>query len=431
MTNLQSNSHPAWLTNGQVNEVKFCASFLFLHPMRCVKGTFFTPDGQVPDEDLIKKEIYNMLRPHITAHLNSITSGLLDVLRMECCSESLPLDLERIHVANGTLYLNGTFSQEKHFCRNRLNVSYQKDAPSPVVWLKFVNELLCEDDIPTLQEYLGYCLIPSTKAQKMLVILGNGGEGKSRIGVVLAKMFGTSAIMNSIEKIETNRFARADLENKLLMIDDDLNTNALPKTNTLKTIVTAETPLDLEKKSIQSYQGQLYSRFLCFGNGELTALNDNSNGFYRRQIVLYTKTPPEDRKDDPFLSDKMIEELEGIFLWCYEGLLRLIQNNYQFTLSDHALKACETLNSSSNSFEAFMTSEGYFELQSDSCASTKALYEVYRQFCDDNLYNKLSEKQFSSALKNHSQKYHLEPTNRIYVTKTRRVRGYIGIKVLV
>ncbi len=37
----------------------------------------------------------------------------------------------------------------------------------------------------TLQEYIGYCLIPSNKGQRMMVIKGNGGEGKSQIGAVL------------------------------------------------------------------------------------------------------------------------------------------------------------------------------------------------------------------------------------------------------
>ena len=46
------------------------------------------------------------------------------------------------------------------------------------------------EDIPALQEYLGYCLIPSTKGQKMLMLIGKGGEGKSRIGVVMNAIFG-------------------------------------------------------------------------------------------------------------------------------------------------------------------------------------------------------------------------------------------------
>ena len=35
------------------------------------------------------------------------------------------------------------------------------------------------------REYIGYCLIPSNKGQRMMVIKGNGGEGKSQIGAVL------------------------------------------------------------------------------------------------------------------------------------------------------------------------------------------------------------------------------------------------------
>ena len=38
------------------------------------------------------------------------------------------------------------------------------------------------------------------------------------------------------------------------MIDDDMDMNALPKTNYIKTIVTAEAKLDLERKGVQSYQ---------------------------------------------------------------------------------------------------------------------------------------------------------------------------------
>ena len=67
------------------------------------------------------------------------------------------------------------------------------------------------EDIPTLQEYIGYCLIPSNKGQRMMVIKGSGGEGKSQIGAVLSALFGSNMKDGSIGKISENRFARADL----------------------------------------------------------------------------------------------------------------------------------------------------------------------------------------------------------------------------
>ena len=191
-------------------------------------------------------------------------------------------------------------------------MSKMKELPAdaPEVWLSFLGDLLEPEDIPTLQAYLGYCLIPSTKAQKMLMIIGKGCEGKSRIGLVMRSLLGNSMNATSIQKIETNRFSRADLEDKLLMVDDDMDMNALPKTNYIKSIVTSEAQMDVERKGVQSYQCQLYARFLCFGNGALAALHDRSDGFFRRQVVMTAKDRPADRADDPFLVEKMITQMK-------------------------------------------------------------------------------------------------------------------------
>ena len=74
------------------------------------------------------------------------------------------------------------------------------------------------------------------------------------------------------------RFTRADLERRLLMVDDDMDMNALPKTNYIKTIVTAEAKaLDLGAKASRYYQRGHLRPVLCFGNGALTSLYDHSD----------------------------------------------------------------------------------------------------------------------------------------------------------
>ena len=87
-----------------------------------------------------------------------------------------------------------------------------------------------------------------------MVIKGNGGEGKSQIGAVLSAIFGTNMKDGSIGKISENRFARADLEHILLCVDDDMRMEALRQTNYVKSIVTAQGKMDLERKGKQSYQ---------------------------------------------------------------------------------------------------------------------------------------------------------------------------------
>ena len=215
------------------------------------------------------------------------------------------------------------------------------------------------------------------------------------------------------------------------MVDDDMDMSALPKTNYIKSIVTAEAKMDLERKGIQSYQGQLYVRFLCFGNGSLTSLYDHSDGFYRRQLILTTKERPAGRKDDPFLVEKILDELEGIFLWCLEGLHRLIANGYSFTVSNRSAENIELIRRSNNNILDFLQSEGYIRFKADAESSSKAIYEAYKMWCEDNALHALAANRLSSELAQNEKKYNVEATNNIYLAGGKRVRGFVGIEVLV
>lgn len=427
----EEDSYPIWYDGKKINEVLFCREFLQDHPMICIRDTFFTTEGRVTDEAMLRKEILDRIKPYIISGVAKRAANLLEALRVECWFPSLKVYQNRIHVANGTLFLDGRFSEEKEFCINRLPVYYMPDAPLPVRWLAFLDDLLEPEDIATLQEYMDYCLIPSTKGQKMLIITGRGSEGKSRIGLVLRSLLGKNMNTGSIAKVETNPFARADLEHQLLLLDDDMKLEALPQTNNIKAIVTAELPMDLEKKGKQSYQGQLYVRFLGLGNGTLNSLYDRSVGFFRRQIILTAKERPDDRIDDPFIAEKMCAEAEGIFLWALEGLRRLIANNYRFTISQRSQENMKAAVSDGNNAIEFMQSVGYISFEPNAAASSKDLYDAYKLWCEENAYNALSMKSFCNFLSQNASTYQIEHTNNIYIGGGRRSRGFTGLRVLV
>ncbi len=419
-----------WFDGKKINEALFCAAFLRDHPMICVHDSFFDTEGRVNDESQLKKDILNRIAPCVTSGLARRVNNLLDLLRVTCSADPLPAETDRIHLANGTLYLNGAFDASKDFCLNRLPVRYNPEAPAPIKWISFLHELLEPEDVPTLQEYIGYCLIPSTKGQKMLILTGRGGEGKSRIGLVLRALLGDNMNTGSIAKVETNPFARADLEHQLLMVDDDMKLEALPQTNNIKSIVTAELPMDLEKKGKQSYQARLYVRFLGLGNGSLQSLYDRSVGFFRRQIILTVKERDAKRRDDPFLAEKMCAEAEGIFLWALEGLRRLIANDYRFTVSERSRENMRTAVADGNNVIDFLCSEGYIRFKADYEASTKRLYDVYHQWCEDNATPPLTPKSFSATLKQNAAVYRLEYTNKVHIGGGRYARGFLGIEPL-
>ena len=302
-----SSNDPVWLEEGyRINESVFCETFISTHKIVFCNGFFFTEDGRVTDEMPLRSTIYAELKDYASNNVARKVGSILDLLKLSAQVDDFPPVTNCIHLANGTLNLNGSFREGKpEVIRNRLPVRYNPKAAQPTHWLRFLFDLLHPEDIPTVQEFIGYCLIPSNKGQRMMVIKGRGGEGKSQIGVVLSKLFGTNMKDGSIGKISENRFARADLEHILLCVDDDMRMEALRQTNYVKSIVTAQGQMDLERKGKQSYQGWMYARLLAFSNGDLQALYDRSDGFYRRQLVLTTRDKPADRVDDPDIAEKM------------------------------------------------------------------------------------------------------------------------------
>ena len=418
---------PAWWNGKKLDTTAFCREYLKGHDIRCINGTFFTPDGYCQTED-IKAEIYGLIKDYARSFPAQTAGNIVENLKIEAKSKELLVDDNLIHFANGTYNASTCLkTDEKLFCRNRLPVDYTGvTAKAPEHWMRFVNELLEPEDVKTLQEFMGYCMIPSTRAQKMLLIIGNGGEGKSRIGVVMRAILGDNMNYGSIPKIETNSFARADLEHKLLMVDDDMRMENLPTTNNLKTLITAEGPMDLEKKGVQSYQGLMYCRLMAFSNGFLRSANDDSYGFFRRQLILMTKPRPKDRKDDPFLSDKLRAEKEQIAVWALDGLYRLRKQNFRFTVSDRSKAAIMSAMDEANNVVSFLRSKGSFTFDPEGEITSREFYNIYKCWCDDNAIEPVGKRQVIGYLRAHCHEYGMTYGNVRYQYKL--VRGFRGMR---
>ena len=422
-----TNETSSWYDNknNKIDEVEFCTWFISKHPLKYVGGIFYDIDGIISEEKL-KKEIVDALKPYIKTNIVKRAKQILDALRYESMCEIIPKHTDRIHFKNGTYFIDGGFSPEKEFCSNRLPVNYNSDAVPPTRWLRFLDELLYPEDIFTLQEFMGYILIPTTKAQAMLLLIGNGGEGKSRVGFVCRNLLGNNMTICSISTLANNRFSLADQEGMLLMIDDDMKMEALTDTGVIKAVVTMEDKMNLERKGKQSYQGYLNVRIMAFGNGSLSPLYDKSDGFYRRQITIRVKEKSQNRVDDRNLSAKLSEETEGIALWCLEGLKRLTANEFHFTISERTLQNQAELRREEDSILDFFESEGYISFDEPAIATTKELYEAYCLWGNDNLIKIRSESSFSKELRQRADKLGLKYLKNASVDN-KTARGYKGI----
>lgn len=419
---------PIWIKEGTINEVIFCKEYQKRTGIRCINGQFYTINGFI-SEDKIKSSIQKMISPFIDEKLSQKTEALFKALKNASYYEMPPPSKDEIHLQNGILKVDGSFIEEKAFCLNRLNVSYAENYTPPATWLAFLKDLLSDEDILTLQEFLGYCLIPTTRAQVMLMLIGQGGEGKSQIGTILKAIFGQSAESGSLPDLENNKYAMVTIENKLLFIDDDLSTDGLKDTKNIKRIVTADGKLQVEGKFQPIREAHIYCRLLAFGNFALKALYDTSEGFFRRQIVINVKPKPEDRADDKNLIDKMLPEKDMIFLWILKGLQRLVANGYHFTISEQTRQTMEEVREEACNVGAFMKDEQFVIYGENYQITSNDLIGLYDQWCCANAENPLKPRTMLNYLKNNAKKFRIVYSNNIKLSDGGKVRGFKGIRM--
>lgn len=136
---------------------------------------------------------------------------------------------------------------------------------------------------------------------------------------------------------------------------------------------------------------------LLFSCNELPAnYVDRTDGFYRRLIILPFLKQVEESKIDTALLTKLQNEVDGIIQWALEGLLRLINNNYQFTKSDTTQSVLNEYRKQSNNVIWFV--EEHCDLAVDVSEYSINLYQHYKRTCLENNMQSISQTKFNRSL---------------------------------
>ena len=208
------------------------------------------------------------------------------------------------------------------------------DQNPPKAWLSFLNEVLEGDTerIAVIQEWFGYCSLPTTRYHKMLMMVGSGGNGKSVVLHVLEQMLGTHNCSH-VELSDMNTtFGPFNTLGKAANICGDIATRYLKNPGRIKAFVGGDC-FRFEDKYISAFSAMPTAK-LVFSMNELPKTDDESDGFWRRMLPMPFTFKP--KQEDPIYSNPdhpnwpFRDELDAIFTWALEGLIRL-NNKQQFS----------------------------------------------------------------------------------------------------
>lgn len=142
-----------------------------------------------------------------------------------------------------------------------------------------------EDDQRMLFEFMGYCLLNGIVFQKFLILCGLGDSGKSTIINFISRIIGEDNISALSLQELSSRFSTAYLLHKQLNTCGDIPSSALKDTAVIKQLL-GEDSVKAEIKGGAVFFFRNTAKFLFSCNELPLVLDEKSNGFYRRLLVI-------------------------------------------------------------------------------------------------------------------------------------------------
>lgn len=325
-------------------------------------------------------------------------------------------NIDIINMKNG-LYNLRTNTLEPHspeyLSLKQCPITYDPDA-KPRLFRKFIREIVYFEDIRSLLELMAYTFYRANPFEVIVILLGDGSNGKSVLFNLLTAVQGESNVSNvSIKAMLERPFALYDLVGKNCNLDSELSTGRIEDTATLKKI-TGQQLVRVEQKNQKAFDARLYAKVWLNAN-KMPYSSDQTNAWYRRNIIIATPNTFDVKKDpiqrikkiDINLIDKLTtkEELSGIFNVLMTNLRRVLKHKEIFvnakTIEDRRAK----YQLAADPIGAFIDKaiNPVIDLETENNTIKDVMYVAYSEFCSTNNLSAVKKEAFGKTLRKRFQ----------------------------
>ncbi len=310
--------------------------------------------------------------------------------------QKIPVNEVWLNMLNGTLVISrdGMVTLREHnksdLFRYTLPYSYDPQADCPL-WHKFLDRVLPSADTQLLlQEFTGYCLMSTHSLEKMLLLYGEGLNGKSVTLEVIEGLLGSTNVSYlSLADLTNDEVKRSFFEDKMLNISHESGKEV--NANVLKQLTSGE-PVVIKHLYHDPRETSNYGKLMAAFN--ILPRAENSFGFFRRLLMIPYKVTIPKTEIDRQLATKLKGELPGILNWVLSTLPDLMRRG-SFSNCKSSEEALERYRLQSDSILLFLS-----EMCTASESQIKAadLHSAYKSYCYDSGLKEVGRNKFISRL---------------------------------
>jgi P4 family phage/plasmid primase-like protien len=238
-------------------------------------------------------------------------------------------------------------------------------------------------DIDLIRRWAGLALLGVNLSQKMLLLTGTPGGGKSTLVSVLTGIIGTGNVGMLRTELLGDRFEIGRLSGKTLLYGPDVPEDFLTKSTAsgLKSLTGGDVMTAEFKNSNEAPQIKCQFNVIVTSNSRLTVYLEGDADAWRRRLVIVNYDRPKPAVVVPNLAEKILkEEGPGLFNFMLDGLDQLRAANWDLRLTETQQRRVDDLLLESDAHRVFVVEC----LVKDSTAAgmTKAdVYAAFVEFC--------------------------------------------------
>ena len=358
------------------------------------KEGIYIPQGKT----YIKEFVRDIMGEGYTTHLANQVIEKIETdtyIESDIFFKQATENINEIPLKNGLLELStrtlNKFSPDKIFL-NKIPLSYHKES-HPEDILKFIKEVVQEEDIPLIQEIFGFTLFKKYNIQKAIMFLGDGANGKSRLLELLKIFVGDDNCSNvTLGDLENDEWAPAYLFGKMVNISGDISSKTLKNTDLFKVITSGCDTLQANRKFKNPIRFVNYAKFINACN-KLPLPKQLDKAFFRRWILIkfLNEFKPANEITEEDKSNHYIKvadenillkitspgELSGLLNWALDGLDRLLHHGFSNSKTTQSLQ--QEWVRDANSFMAF--AEDNIICDYNQSISKDSLRQKYSEYC--------------------------------------------------
>ena len=288
-------------------------------------------------------------------------------------------------VENGVLDLrSGTLRAGRPDDRITLasHVPYHADATCPR-FQRFLREVFLDDEavISFMKRAVGYSLTADTSEHALFLLHGTGRNGKSVFLNVLRRLAGEYALNLPFSALEMS--GRSNLTPELALlpgkrIATSSETNDGTRLNEARIkAMTGGDSITANPKYVTPFEFDPVAKYWLAVN-HLPVIRDDSEGFWRRVMLVRLKRAFSEEERDRHLEDALAMELPGILAWAVQGALEWQRDGLR--PPDSIRLATDEYRSDSDPLGDFLTT--HCVLSADLSVGATALRKAYVSYAE-------------------------------------------------